>query len=281
MRLQVNAGEIGGVDGDLARFQRAADGLKTEAQLIDGIVREVGRGELAAHIVVIMQRAAAIAEFAVMPDSGRMRFGADILLHREVGDGGVVRRVKPAAVKRSVGLVFSALDADRTPRLEAGAERRFRAHEVWSVSGAGDGIVRMRGDHQNSAVGEHVIDDAHMAVDVVGENAGLHRAAFDFHRIKIVEQFAVAPFRIGAEHRRRHFAADACDERRRVADGVDDLAASGDDVAFARIAQIVARAIGGAHGVLVGEGKPVLPGVIGAQHIGHVGAVAGKMRIYG
>ena len=137
----------------------------------------------------------------------------------------------------------------------------------------------MRGDHQNSAVGEHVIDDAHMAVDVVGENAGLHRAAFDFHRIKIVEQFAVAPFRIGAEHRRRHFAADACDERRRVADGVDDLAASGDDVAFARIAQLVARAIGGAHGVLVGKGQAVFPGVIGAQDISHVGAVAGQVGI--
>ncbi len=59
----------------------------------------------------------------------------------------------------------------------------------------------MRGDDEDATVVEHLVDDADMAVDVIGEDARPDRVPADGDRIEIVVEPAAARTRMGAEHR--------------------------------------------------------------------------------
>ena len=63
----------------------------------------------------------------------------------------------------------------------------------------------------------------------------------------------------------------------RVDRGVDQVAAAGDGVAARRVADVLGKPER-RNGGRIGEGQPVLPGIVGAQHVGQVGAVGVEMH---
>ena len=81
---------------------------------------------------------------------------------------------------------------------------------------------------------------------------------------RIARRIAVVGRGDGADDQRQGLA--------RIDGRIDEIAAAGDGVAARRVADVprVPERRGGRG---KGEGKPVLPGVIGAQHVGQVGAV--------
>ena len=198
------------------------------------------------------------------------------LLLGPVGDVLVGGKLDLAAMIAAVGGLRGPHKGLRAPALEARAHAGRRAGKGLAVDAARERIVGMRVDVVDAAFRRHLIDRGNVAVGIVDDGAGLDAVAPDPHRIVVGQQLARVARRI-AVVRRGDGVDDLRDGLAHIDVGIDEIAAAGNGVAARRVADVPGVAER-RHRRRIGEGQPVLPGVIGAQHIGKVGAVGIKVH---
>jgi len=171
------------------------------------------------------------------------------------------------ATDQSAGLPMRVLKLLRPPVLEAPAQEGRTLAELRAIDAARNGEVGM-GVHVIDAPGLiDAIDDADMGVGVIDHRAGTDAAGLQGGRIEIRRDLAVAGG-IDTEGAGIDIVQHGADGGRRI-----DAAAMID---HARTAEHMVGAVAEARAgdaIGIGKGQPVLPGVIGAQQIGQLGAI--------
>ena len=118
----------------------------------------------------------------------------------------------------------------------------------------------------------HLVDHGQVAVRIVQDGARLDALARDLHGVVVGQQLAGIVGRV-AEMRRRHQPQHLRNFAARVDRRSGEVAAAGDANADVVEADVAGVAPSRRDRSRIGEGQPVLPGKVGAQQVGQVGAV--------
>ena len=118
----------------------------------------------------------------------------------------------------------------------------------------------------------HLVDHGQVPVWIVEDGAGLDALARDLHGVVVGQQLAGVVGRV-AEMRGRHQPQHLRNFAARVDRRSGEIAAAGDAHADVVEADVAGVAPSGRDRSRIGEGQPVLPGEVGTQQVGQVGAV--------
>ena len=137
-------------------------------------------------------------------------------------------------------------------------------------------VVGMGVDVEHSTLWRDVVHDSDVAVGIVNDRAGLDTVARDGNRIVIGQQRGAVIGR-RAEMRGGDERCHVWNDAPRIDGRGDEIGARADFVAAGVVAQVAGRAER-VHAAGIREGQAVFPRVVGAQHVGQIGAVGEEVH---